>query len=93
MNRVSESIPMPYVHQPCQAMLGVQAMDTFRHKKALWGQMQMNAIKCHLAISGGLVTFFDYCHHSIKKNIVDNYLLLINDQRKFRGRNFRVTDF
>lgn len=24
-----------------------QAMDTFRHKKALWGQMQMNAIKCN----------------------------------------------
>ena len=68
MNRVSESIPMPYVHHPCQATLGVQAMDTFRHKKALWGQMQMNAIKCHLAISGGLVTFFGYCHHSIKKH-------------------------
>ena len=25
-------------------------MDTFRHKKALWRQMQMNAIKCHLAM-------------------------------------------
>lgn len=22
-------------------------MDTFRHKKALWQQMQMNAIKCN----------------------------------------------